>query len=123
MAFILGFGLYGSINNSIYTIHFRMDATDAGLLLIPGSITTAFMMPLLVVNSKGVTSRLHDWCWVLVFFFVMMHNRTPDTGEDDMYWALILRGIGLGLLFVPITTLSLSTLSGKNIGEGAAFTV
>jgi DHA2 family multidrug resistance protein len=30
--------------------------------------------------------------------------------------------IGLGLLFVPITTLSLSTLSGKNIGEGAAFT-
>jgi hypothetical protein len=46
---------------------------------------------------------------------------TPNTGEDDMYWALILRGIGLGLLFVPIT-LSLSTLSGKNIGEGAAFT-
>jgi DHA2 family multidrug resistance protein len=50
----------------------------------------------------------------------MMHNNmTPNTGEDDMYWALILRGIGLGLLFVPITTLS--TLSGKNI-EGAAFT-
>jgi hypothetical protein len=24
---------------------------------------------------------------------------TPNTGEDDMYWALILRGIGLGLLF------------------------
>ena len=39
-----------------------------------------------------------------------------------MYWALILRGIGLGLLFVPITTLSLSTLKGKSIGEGAAFT-
>jgi DHA2 family multidrug resistance protein len=52
----------------------------------------------------------------------MMHNNmTPNTGEDDMYWALILRGIGLGLLFVPITTLSLSTLSGKNIGEGAVY--
>jgi DHA2 family multidrug resistance protein len=54
--------------------------------------------------------------WVLVFFLftLMMHNNmTPNTGEDDMYWALILRGIGLGLLFVPITTLSLSTLSGK----------
>jgi DHA2 family multidrug resistance protein len=35
---------------------------------------------------------------------------------------LILRGAGLGLLFVPITTLSLSTLKGKHIGEGAAFT-
>ena len=47
---------------------------------------------------------------------------TPDTGVEHMYWPLILRGVGLGLLFVPITTLSLSTLKGKNIGEGAAFT-
>ena len=47
---------------------------------------------------------------------------TPDTGTEHFYWALILRGIGLGLLFVPITTLSLSTLKGKQIGEGAAFT-
>src|SRR5690606_13052949 len=47
---------------------------------------------------------------------------TPDTGSEHFYWPLIVRGIGLGLLFVPITTLSLSTLKGKNIGEGAAFT-
>ena len=39
-----------------------------------------------------------------------------------MFWPLVVRGIGLGLLFVPITTLSLSTLKGKDIGEGAAFT-
>ena len=30
--------------------------------------------------------------------------------------------MGLGLLFVPITTLALSTLKGAEIGEGAAFT-
>lgn len=47
---------------------------------------------------------------------------TTDTGTEHFYWPLIWRGIGLGLLFVPITTLSLSTLSGKSIGEGAAFT-
>ena len=47
---------------------------------------------------------------------------TPDTAENYMYWPLIVRGLGLGLLFVPITTLSLSTLKGKSIGEGAAFT-
>jgi DHA2 family multidrug resistance protein len=42
MAFILGFGLYGStLIIPIYTIHFGWTATDAGLLLIPGSITTA----------------------------------------------------------------------------------
>src|SRR5690606_19862949 len=38
------------------------------------------------------------------------------------FWPLVARGMGLGLLFVPITTLSLSTLKGKDIGDGAAFT-
>jgi len=35
---------------------------------------------------------------------------------------LIVRGAGLGLLFIPITSLSLSTLKGQEIGQGAAFT-
>jgi hypothetical protein len=35
---------------------------------------------------------------------------------------LIVRGIGMGMLFIPITTLSLSTLKGQQIGQGAAFT-
>ncbi len=47
---------------------------------------------------------------------------TNDTGAEHMFWPLILRGVGLGLLFVPVMTLSLSTLHGKSIGEGAAFT-
>src|SRR5262249_30885107 len=38
------------------------------------------------------------------------------------FWPLILRGVAMGMLFIPITTLSLSTLKGKHIGEGAAFT-
>ena len=35
---------------------------------------------------------------------------------------MIVRGAGLGLLFIPITTLALSSLHGKEIGQGAAFT-
>src|SRR5215213_1168502 len=35
---------------------------------------------------------------------------------------LMLRGLGMGMLFIPITMLALSTLKGKEIGEGAAFT-
>jgi DHA2 family multidrug resistance protein len=47
MSFIMGFGLYGStLVIPIYTQSILgWTATDAGLLLIPGSITTAFMMP------------------------------------------------------------------------------
>ncbi|MDQ6470925.1 MDR family MFS transporter [Flavobacterium sp. LHD-80] len=128
MCFILGFGLYGStLIIPIYTQSILgWTATDAGLLLIPGSITTAIMMPFVGnMIQKGVPQGYMVGVGFLIFFFFtfMMQTRmTPDTGVEHMYWPLILRGIGLGLLFVPITTLSLSTLKGKHIGEGAAFT-
>jgi DHA2 family multidrug resistance protein len=128
MCFILGFGLYGStLIIPIYTQSILgWTATDAGLLLIPGSITTAIMMPIIgKLIQRGVPQGYMVGVGFLIFFFftLMMHNSmTPSTGVEHLYWGLILRGIGLGLLFVPITTLSLSTLKGKNIGEGAAFT-
>lgn len=128
MCFILGFGLYGStLILPIYTQSILgWTALDAGLLLIPGSITTAFMMPIIgKLIQRGVPQGYMVALGFLVFFIFTfwMHNViTPDTGEEHMFWPLILRGIGLGLLFVPITTLSLSTLKGKQIGEGAAFT-
>ena len=128
MCFILGFGLYGStLIIPIYTQSILgWTAMDAGLLLIPGSITTAIMMPFVGnMIQKGVPQAYMVGVGFLVFFFFtfMMQTRmTPDTGVEHMFWPLILRGVGLGLLFVPITTLSLSTLKGKHIGEGAAFT-
>jgi DHA2 family multidrug resistance protein len=128
MTFILGFGLYGStLILPIYTQSvLGWTATDAGLLLIPGSITTAFMMPIIgKLIQRGVPQGYMVALGFFVFFiftFWMRNVITPDTGAEHMFWPLIFRGIGLGLLFVPITTLSLSTLKGKNIGEGAAFT-
>ena len=62
---------------------------------------------------------------MLVFFgftFWGYKILTPDTGADAFFWMLILRGVGMGMLFIPITTLSLSTLKGQQIGQGAAFT-
>jgi DHA2 family multidrug resistance protein len=47
---------------------------------------------------------------------------TPDTSKADFFWMLILRGVAMAVLFIPITTLSLSTLKGREIGDGAAFT-
>jgi DHA2 family multidrug resistance protein len=47
---------------------------------------------------------------------------TPDTPPDAFWWLLIVRGLGLSMLFIPVTTLALSTLHGKQIGQGAAFT-
>jgi len=128
MCFILGFGLYGStFIIPIYTqAILGWTATDAGMLLIPGSLTTAFMMPIIgKLIQKGVPQTYLVAIGFLIFFiftFWMYSIMTPDTGTEHMYWPLMMRGVGLSLLFVPITTMALSTLKGKSIGEGAAFT-
>lgn len=128
LSFIMGFGLYAStFMIPIYTQSvLRWSATDAGLLLIPSSIMTGFMMPFVgKLLQKGVSQKYMISLGFLIFFgftFWMFSILTPDTGEEHMFWPLILRGLGLGFLFVPITSLSLSNLKGKEIGDGAAFT-
>jgi DHA2 family multidrug resistance protein len=128
MSFVLGFGLYSStFIIPIYTQSILgWSALNAGLILIPSSITTGIMMPMIgKMIQRGVPQAYMVAVGFLAFFIFSfwMHNvLTPDTGTEHIFWPLILRGIGLGLLFVPITTLSLSTLKGREIGEGAAFT-
>ncbi|MGG7036116.1 MAG: MDR family MFS transporter [Flavobacterium sp.] len=128
MSFIMGFGLFGStFIIPIYTQSILgWTATDAGLLLIPSSLTTAFMMPIIgKLIQRGIPQAYLVAIGLLIFFlftFWMHNTMTPDTGTEHFFWPLILRGFGLGLLFVPVTTLALSSLKGKHIGEGAAFT-
>ncbi len=128
MTFIMGFGLYGStFIIPIYTQSvLGFTATDAGLLLIPSSITTGIMMPFIgKMLQNGVPQKYLVTGGFLIFFVYslwMYLVMTPDTGAEHFFWPLVVRGVGLGLLFVPITTLSLSTLKGKDIADGAAFT-
>src|SRR5689334_17036754 len=128
MSFILGFGLYGStFIIPLYTQSILgWTATQAGLLFVPAALTTAFMMPIIgQLLQKGVKQQYLVASGMLLFFFFCFWGYkilTPDTGKDDFFWMLILRGVAMGMLFIPITTLSLSTLKGRQIGEGAAFT-
>ncbi len=128
LSFILGFGLYGStFIIPIYTQSILgWTATDAGMLLVPSSLMTALMMPFIArMLQRGVPPKYLVATGFLVFFaysFWAHTILTPDTGREHFFWPLVIRGVGLGLLFVPITTLSLSNLRNKQIGEGAAFT-
>jgi len=128
LSFILGFGLYGStFIIPLYTqTTLGWTATQSGLLLIPATLTTAFMMPIIGrMLQRGVPQQFLVAVGMVMFCgysFWGYKILTPDTGKESFFWMLILRGLGMGLLFIPITTLSLSSLKGKQIGQGAAFT-
>lgn len=128
LSFLLGFGLYGStFVIPLYTQStLGWTAQQSGMLMIPAALTTAFMMPIIgKILQKGVPQQYLVAGGMALFFgysFWGYKILTPDTGSPDFFWMLILRGMGLGLLFIPITTLSLSTLKGQQIGQGASFT-
>lgn len=128
LSFILGFGLYGStFIIPLYTQSILgWTAQQSGALMVPAAITTAFMMPLIGrLLSKGIKPQILVAIGMLIFFIYSFWGfkiLTPDTGEEAFTWMLIARGVGMGLLFIPITGLSLSTLKGQQIGQGAAFT-
>jgi MFS transporter, DHA2 family, multidrug resistance protein len=128
LSFIMGFGLYGStFIIPLYTQSILgWTAQQAGMLMVPAALTTAVMMPIIGnLLQKGVPQQYLVAGGMILFsvftlwgYFIL----TPDTGADSFFWMLIVRGIGLGMLFIPITALSLSSLKGPQIGQGAAFT-
>ncbi len=128
LSFIMGFGLYAStFIIPLYTQSILgWTAQQAGMLMIPAALTTAFMMPLIgQLLQRGVPGQYLVALGMLLFFVYSFWGYkilTPDTGQPNFFWMLIARGMGLGMLFIPVTTLALSTLKGQQIGQGAAFT-
>jgi DHA2 family multidrug resistance protein len=128
LSFIMGFGLYGStFIIPLYTQQILgWSATQAGMLMVPAALTTAFLMPFMgKMLQKGARPNILISLGMLIFFFFCFWGYkilTPDTSKDAFFWMLIMRGIAMALLFIPITMMSLSTLKGRQIGDGAAFT-
>ena len=100
-------------------MHF--DATQTGELFIPGALLTAFCMPFVGQLLKRVNPKY------LIFFGVvvvevclyMMTLFTAQSGYWDLFWALLVRGLGMAFLFVPINTMVLGKYRGENLGQAA----
>ena len=126
LSFVLGFGLFGStFIIPLYTQTIMgWTALQAGMLMIPSTVFTAVMMPFVgKMMERGVSTRYLIASGMIIFFvYSLMAYKvlTPNTGSDAFFWILVIRGVGLGLLSIPITTMALSTLKGQEIGQGAA---
>ncbi len=97
----------------------QMNATQTGLLFMPGSIATAlFMLPVGMltqkVNLKVLT--LFGICMGEASVLFMAHFNT-DTGVNMILFPLILRGIGMAFLFIPINQMVLGDFDGAELGQ------
>jgi DHA2 family multidrug resistance protein len=126
-SFIQGFGLYSStFLVPVFTQSLLgFTATDTGLLMLPGSLATALSMPLIgKAMQRGLSPRLLAASGFLLFFAftVMLSHLNGQVGADDFFWPLIVRGMGMGMQFIPLTTLAIADLKGAEIPQGTAMT-
>ena len=126
-SFIQGLGLYASMFLvPVYTQGvLGFTAMDTGILLIPGSVVTALSMPVIgKMMQRGASARFLAGVGFFLFFLftVMLGRLTAQVGADDFFWPLVVRGIGMGMIFIPLTTLALGQLSGSEIPQGTAMT-
>lgn len=121
--FILGFGLFGSV--FIFPVFCQnllgFSAQQTGMLLIPGGLSTILMMPFVgkMLQRKVPPQIISTVGFIMFFLFTYTLSKANlSSGENDFYFPLILRGIGLSLLFVPLTALALGSLQPKDIAQG-----
>src|SRR5204862_5847095 len=97
-----------------------MTAQQTGIVLLPGALATAFSMAIVGRLTNKVDPRILITTGALLFATAMfrLSQITGESGSTDFFWSLIMRGVGLGMMFVPLTTITLAELNHRELPQG-----
>jgi DHA2 family multidrug resistance protein len=119
---VLGICLYATIFVlPVYLQNLQnFTAEQTGFVILPGALASAFTMATMGRTAGKFDGRLSILAGVLIFALSMWKHAhfTTDSGMSDFFWPLIFRGVGLGLIFVPLTNLALADLPMSKIPNG-----
>jgi MFS transporter, DHA2 family, multidrug resistance protein len=121
-AAFLGLALYGSVfvlPIFLQSLH-QMTAWQTGKIILPGALASAFTMAVVGRNAGKLDARVTVVAGSLLFLLSMhlLSTLTIDAGAGDLFWPLVLRGIGLGLIFVPLTGATMAELRVRDLAQG-----
>ncbi|MBD9508872.1 MFS transporter [Ensifer sp. ENS10] len=124
VSFVAGAALFGSafLIPSFAVSVLAFTPTDAGLLLLPSG--TLFVGALLFAAFLMQVRRLPPFATVpfgilmITVAMWMLSGSTSESGAADMMAAILLRGLGLGFLFLSITLIAFTNLDRRNLASG-----
>ena len=124
LGIVMGVGLFASV----FTLpvfmqnNLRMTAQQTGIVLLPGALATAVSMAVVGRLVRRLDPRLLIASGATMFVLSMweLAQITSDSGRDSFFVPLILRGLGLGFMFVPLTTVTLAELARSELPQGTA---
>jgi MFS transporter, DHA2 family, multidrug resistance protein len=124
VSFVAGAALFGSafliLSFAVSVLAFT--PTDAGQLLLPSGapfigalLITAFLIQ---VRRVPPIATVPIGILMIMAAMWMLSGSTSESGADDMMAAILLRGLGLGFLFLSITLIAFSNLNDGNLASG-----
>jgi DHA2 family multidrug resistance protein len=124
VSFVAGAALFGSafLIPAFALSVLGFTPTEAGLLLLPSG--ALFIGALLVAAFLFQVRRVAPFATVpfgilmIMIAMWMLSGSTSESGADDMMAAILLRGLGLGFLFLSITLIAFSDLNSRNLAGG-----
>lgn len=124
VSFVAGAALFGSaFLIPVFAVSaLSFTPTDAGLLLLPsgGLFIGSLLIAAFVIQAHGAPpiATVPFGIVMVMMAMWMLSGSTSESGADDMMHAILLRGVGLGFLFLSITLIAFSDLSPRNLGAG-----
>lgn len=119
--FVVGFCLYGSITMIPLFLQTLMgySATDAGMVLAPGGIATLVTMPAVGAMLQKRDGRKIIFTGLIISAVAMfiMQRLSLEAAYGDFVWPRIVLGVGLAMIFVPLSTLTLGSIPRQEMGN------
>ena len=121
---VLGFVLYGSTVLIPLWLQTLMgySALEAGMAMLPRGLGSFLFMPVVGILMSKIEPRklLAAGLIVCSYSLYRLSKLNLDAGYWDIFWPQLLQGTSMGLLFVPLTTVTNDPIPKQEIGNAAS---
>jgi DHA2 family multidrug resistance protein len=121
---VLGFVLYGSTVLLPLWLQTLMgySALEAGMAMLPRGLGAFLFMPIVGILMGKIEARklLATGLVVSSFSIYQLSRLNLNAGYWDIFWPQLLQGISMGLLFVPLTTITNGPIPKEQMGNATS---
>lgn len=124
-SFIVGIALYGTVFAiPIFAQQvLGYTAYQTGMLLLPGALASAFMMPIMgkLVGKVDARILIAVGSLTVVGALSALSGISTQTNEEAMFWPLIFRGAGTVCIFLPLSLATFASIPKKDVSAASGF--
>ncbi len=97
-------------------------AMKTGLIMMPSAFASALMMPIAgrIYDKIGARALVFSGMTLLAVTTYLLHNLSTGTSVGQVILWLTLRGVGMGMAMMPVTTAGMSAVPTEHVGGASA---